>query len=81
MTNNSEHEAIISTQVVAFAKQRGVPVVAWRVPLSGSIASAPESYQNAVYSICPELTQYFVHDTVVYITDNISPQSGIANGS
>jgi len=81
VTNNAEREAILRVRVVAFARQRGVPVIAWRAVLAGAVASAPESHRNALYSVCPELTQYFVRGAPVFVTDNISPESGLANGS
>jgi hypothetical protein len=63
-----------------FAAQRGVPILRWRYPLPHQ-AVLTDNEIKILYERKPQLWAYFVPDAPVFITKNIAPTKGLANGT
>lgn len=82
---NSERLAINAAQIVRFAQSCGVPVIRWRNPLAESQVNPliTNDERDKIYNgdLSNELHSFFVLGAPVYLTNNICPQRGLANGT
>ncbi|MFN9941492.1 MAG: hypothetical protein ACK56I_18645, partial [bacterium] len=83
VTSNHERHAINLHKAQAFAISKGVPVIIWKKPLAGILASrfSDEGLRN-LYEKKLELTGIFVQGAPCVIREeNINPTRGLANGT
>ncbi len=84
-TGNSVRQATNYDQAIRFAKSRGVPVVVCRLPLDSRTDQLfrNERDRSGLYehSFKNELHLVFVVGAPVFITENIAPEKGLANGT
>ena len=83
VTNNSERLALNAMQIQHFAHSRGIPVVRWRFTLHEQAATwfAKEQDCKRLYMSTPELWGWFAAGAPVFLTENINPDKGLANGT
>jgi hypothetical protein len=63
-----------------FAKEKGEPIITWRLPLPGGVDPALAAAADALYGRVKELTATFVKGAPVIITENIAVDKGLCNG-
>ena len=82
VTNNKLRETLNLHIAKEFGKRKGVPVLRWRTKITGSGARActmEELEVIARHFDC--LFAIFVQDGPCYLTNNINPAKGLANGT
>ncbi len=82
VTNNKLRETLNLHMAKEFGKRKGVPVLRWRIKITGSGARActmEELELIARHFDC--LFAIFVQDGPCYLTNNINPAKGLANGT
>lgn len=85
VTNNYERCQINCAQLKHFAYEHGVPVIRWRNPLEYLKTKELDKkhldalYQSPVHKA--ELHRFFAVGAPVFLSENISPQKGLANGT
>ena len=74
--------AINDTRVVQFAKQHGLPVITWRLPLQAKFAARLSgAEEDKLYETVRDLNAYFVVGCPITITANLRPERGLSNGT
>lgn len=83
VTTNRERAAINHAQVQRFATVHNLPLIRWRLPLSGRTAEElSDEETEALFEAHPvELYQYFCVNAPCYLTDNIGSRLSLANGT
>ncbi len=83
VTNNRERHALNITQLKAFACRQGVPLVRWKNVLHSQAALwfSEKEDKERLYSMLPELWGWFVPGAPVFLTENLCPEKGLANGT
>jgi hypothetical protein len=83
VTSNYERYVINFHKARAFAISKGVPVIAWKKPLAGILATRfSEETLQSLYEKRPELVGIFVQGApCVLREENINPTRGLANGT
>ena len=64
-----------------YGKTHGVPVVRWKLNFGGNISHMTVDQLNAIYERNECLYAYFVQGGPAYLTVNINPSRGLANGT
>jgi hypothetical protein len=77
---NAQRENMLPHLVVNFARLRGLPVLRFRYVLYAQ-CSIDDFESDATYRRFPALTGYFVQSAPVFISANINPNKGLANGT
>lgn len=82
-TSNRERSNLILALAKITAKQLGVPVIRWKIPITGNLAKKYDGYElSLLYENEPSLWGIFVEGAQAYIkAENVSPPKGFANGS
>jgi PIF1-like helicase len=82
-TGNGERFNILLTLAIRSAITLGVPVIRWKLPLSGQGASRYNDEElDELYSQEPALLGTFVQNSSAYVKGpNVNPGKGCANGS
>ena len=81
-TDRRSVHAINDTRVVQFAKQQGLPVITWRLPLQAKFAARLTSAEeDKLYETVRDLNAYFVVGCPITITANLRPERGLSNGT
>jgi len=88
VSGNEQRMRINCARAVAMAKSQGKVVIAWRYSLCNANARVVREFANshnttveALLQNEDELTMYFVQGAPAVVTDNISTELGIANGT
>jgi hypothetical protein len=82
-TSNRERSNLVLALAKITAKQLGVPVIRWKIPITGNLAKKYDGYElSLLYENEPSLWGIFVEGAQAYIkAENVSPPKGFANGS
>jgi hypothetical protein len=66
-----------------WAQNNGVPIITWNIQCTGAIMNyLKDSYtEKEIYHKQSGLLSYFVQGAMSYITENINPKKGLANGT
>jgi hypothetical protein len=82
VTNNKLREALNLHMAKEFGKRHGVPVLRWRVKITGLSAQAcTEEELEVIAGHFDCLYAIFVQGGPCYLTNNINPAKGLANGT
>ena len=82
VTNNQERYDINFNQAKEFAKERKTPLLWWQCDdKQGGLKDLSVSNQNHIFESTPGLKDMFVADAPVFLTTQISPPKGLANGT
>jgi hypothetical protein len=80
VSTNEQRYLMLPFAIRRFATRHGVPILRWRYPLPhGSFFTNREA--EFMYEHFPQLWGYFVVGAPVFITCNINPTKGLANGT
>jgi hypothetical protein len=80
VSTNATRMQINNARMIAFARESGVPVLSWRLPLRGAERRDPGCIA-LIYATFPELTVYFVPGAPAVITANQNVSKRVANGT
>jgi hypothetical protein len=79
---NPQRHAINKVQAARAAVATGVPVVQWHRPLEDALVAAmPPATLARLYELYPELTGIFVQGARGFLSRNMHPAKGLANGT
>ena len=79
---NQIRNALNKDAIQRLSRRLGVPVLRWRLPLTGASArSLPVALQDQLYDQCTEEWTYFVVSVPAYLDFNLKPSLGLANGT
>ena len=79
---NLDRKALNYSQAKRFAIRKGVPIIKWKQPLTGRVASQLNDITvDLLYETQTELTGLFVEGAPAYLLQNIEPTKGLANGT
>ena len=82
LCGNYERSHIIASRVQALARSLGVPVVRWRLALSGDVATmlTPEQTER-IYEANPTLWAYFVKYAEVFLSKNVNARREVSRAA
>jgi len=90
VTSNKERTSLTPVLAQQLAKNRGVPLITWRKNCTGSIIQQTKAKEEIfeqtgimedLYSLDSGLVYLFVKGAPAYITENVNPGLGLANGT
>ena len=82
VSNNRQVHQINLSQAREFAKDKKTPVFWWPADVKqGGLKDLSIGNQEYIFQTTPGLIDIFVADAPVYLTDQISPPKGLANGT
>lgn len=82
VVSSNEQRHLNNEQLIArFSASHAVPVFKWRQPVDFRGHLLPEAATNVLYNTHGDLWGWFAAGAPAYITHNISPSKGIANGT
>lgn len=80
MPTNRQRLALLPQLAAQLAQRKGLPLVRWRYPIPGASAlTQPEI--DSLYERYPALSGYFVKGAAAFMTVNLNPNKGFANGT
>jgi hypothetical protein len=77
---NKQRHYLLPLRVVHFARMKGLPVLRWRYAMPW-LQQLSTAQAESMYKRYPALTGYFVKGAPAFITSNINPNKGLANGT
>ena len=79
---NFARTSLIKKRAHSVAKLLGVPVVRWKLPISGDVANRLTSEQlDALYESDPRLWGIFIAGGDAYLSQNVNPERMVSNGT
>ena len=82
VTNNAQRHDINWWQAIKFSEYRKVPMLWWEANVKGNALNhLSEDNRDVVYDNTTELKDIFVPEAPCYLTCQLSPEKGIANGT
>ena len=79
VVTNAEREFMLEQQSIRAATLLGVPVLKWRLQLKTTWYNSKEL--DTLYSGTPGAWAYFVEGSFAFVTENLNPLKGVANGT
>ena len=73
--------AVNEVMLQRFAIARGLPIVAWRLPMVDKYEKKFGHNSNFVYDTVKDMTAYFVPQAPCCLTSNLRPEKGLSNGT
>ena len=80
VATNKQRHALLPERIEQYAKQMGVPVLEWIYQTPGSKDLAENEIESLAQRY-PALRGYFVQGAPSFLTDNVNPSKGFANGT
>jgi hypothetical protein len=77
---NKQRLVLLPRMVVHFALKHSLPVLRWRYPIPHASALT-EQEKESLYVRFPALSGFFIKGAPAFLTSNINPHGGLANGS
>ena len=83
VTSNSERDHLMFSRAKLWVKNHGVPIVSWKIQCTGAIMNyLKDSYtETEIFHEQSGQLSFFVQGAMSYITENINPKKGLANGT
>lgn len=78
--SNQQRHFLLPHLVSHFALRHGKPIIRWRYQIPHA-SRLEQEHVEALYRLFPELTGYFVQGAPVFMTSNLNPNKGMANGT
>ena len=73
--------AVNEVMLQRFAIARGLPIVAWRLPMVDNYPKKFGHNANFIYDTVKDMTAYFVPQAPCCLTSNLRPKKGLSNGT
>lgn len=82
VSSNKLRQRLTIVRLKQFATRHGLPILKWRNKITfQNEIQISESDQEWLYQVEPGLFSYFVQGAMAYLTKNINPEKGLANGT
>ena len=82
VNGNKVRTSIIRSRAEGIAHYLGVPVVRWRLRLSGAVAEHLTAGQlESLYENDPRLWGYFIQGQTAFLSENVQPERRVSNGT
>jgi hypothetical protein len=83
VTSNSERDNLMYIRAQRWAEENGVPIITWKIQCRGTVINfiKDDAFLNDIYHPQSGLLGFFVQGAMAYLTENINPSKGLANGS
>jgi hypothetical protein len=79
---NVQRECMLPLMVEHYARFHQRPILRWRYEVAPSKTTPlPQQLLERFYELYPALTGYFVQGAPVFLTANVNPNKGLANGT
>ena len=80
-TDQKTVHAVNEVMLQRFAIARGLPIVAWRLPMVHKYEKKFGHNSNFIYDTVKDMTAYFVPQAPCCLTSNLRPEKGLSNGT
>ena len=80
-TDQKTVHAVNEVMLQRFTIARGLPIVAWRLPMADKYEKKFGHNSNFIYDTVKDMTLYFVPQARCCLTSNLSPEKGLSNGT
>ena len=80
-TDQKTVHAVNEFMLQRFAIARGLPIVAWRLPMVDKYEKKFGHNSNFIYDTVKDMTAYFVPQAPCCLTSNLRPEKGLSNGT
>lgn len=83
VTSNAERDNLMFIGAQQWASENSVPIITWKLNCTGSVLNfiKDDKLLNEIYHPQSGLLGFFVQGAMSYLTENINPSKGLANGS
>lgn len=83
VTSNNERDFLMFIRAKKWAQENGVPIITWKLQCKGSVMDfvTDDDVLKEIYHHKSGLLGFFVQGAMSYLTENINPSKGLANGS
>jgi hypothetical protein len=83
VTSNTERDNLMYERVQRWAQENGVPIITWKLQCRGTVMNfiKDDDFLSEIYHPQSGLLGYFVQGSTSYLTENIKPFKGLANGN
>ena len=83
VTSNTERDHLMFFRAKQWAQYNGLPVITWNIQCTGAIINylKDSNTEKQIFHKQRGLISYFVQGAMSYITENINPKKGLANGT
>ena len=80
-TDQKTVHAVNEVMLQRFAIARGLPIVAWRLPMVDKYEKKFGHHSTFMYDTVKDMTAYFVPQAPCCLTSNLRPEKGLSNGT
>jgi hypothetical protein len=83
VTSNSERDNLMYIRAQRWAEENGVPIITWKIQCRETVLNfiKDDALLDDIYHPQSGLLGFFVQGAMAYLTENINPSKGLANGS
>jgi hypothetical protein len=83
VTSNTERDNLMYVRAQKWAQENGVPIITWKLQCRGTVMNfiKDDNVLHEIYHAQSGLLGYFVQGAMSYLTENINPSKGLANGN